>query len=93
MGMNNDTKQTGTQEVTIKGEKIKVLITIGYVQVYTGLRDCEGWTRTIDFPRMGRLGVSRKAKCHFSLQPWIDSAYRAAITAMAIASKKGTLAA
>lgn len=52
---------------------MKTLITLGYVQVYVPVVDCEGTQRTIDFPRIGAT-IHGQPRCHESARKYIAEA-------------------
>lgn len=56
-------------------------ITKGYVMVETTLKDCEGVTRTIDLPYVGRT-LYGKPNYHPSCKPYVRDAIKAAKKAL-----------
>jgi hypothetical protein len=50
-----------------------VIITRGYVQVSTPLKDCESTVRTIDFPYVGRL-LHGSPRYHWTAAAYVKQA-------------------
>jgi hypothetical protein len=61
---------------------MKTLVTLGYVQVVTPAKDCDGMTRTIDFPRVGNR-LYGSARYHWTVKQYLKEARNAALKALA----------